>query len=345
MEHTTPPFTSLADLASARLGGRVVAANDEFFAPKSNLLKPEPAVFIPGKFTSRGKWMDGWETRRRRTPGHDWCVVKLGARGIIRGIDVDTSHFTGNYPSHVSVDALHVAATLMKDSHAGEGAPWTTILPKSPLRGDAHNYFEIQGLEALGPKPEARPWSYLRLNIYPDGGVARLRVYGDVVVTWDRVARGGRPVDLAEIRNGGLVLGASDMHFGAKDNIIMPGRAANMGDGWETRRRRGPGYDWAIVRLGTTGRVRRIEIDTSHFKGNYPESASVEGCLAPGANTVALAEADWHDLLPRTKLEPDRRHMFSDELQETGPVSHVRLNIYPDGGVSRLRVYGTVARP
>lgn len=357
MEHTTPPFTSLADLASARLGGRVVAANDEFFAPKSNLLKSEPAVFVPGKFTSRGKWMDGWETRRRRTPGHDWCVVKLGVRGVIRGIDVDTSHFTGNYPSHVSVDALDLTPTLTKGFDADERAPWITILPKSPLRGDAHNYLEIPTPDVRGPNPDSRDlkseardpkreaWTHIRLNIYPDGGVARLRVYGEVVVTWDRIARGGRPIDLAEIRNGGLVLGASDMHFGAKDNIIMPGRAANIGEGWETRRRRGPGYDWAIVRLGTTGRVRRIEIDTSHFKGNYPESASVEGCLAAGAHTVTLASADWHDLLPRTKLKPDHRNIFSTELRGTGPVSHVRLNIYPDGGVSRLRVYGTVARP
>ena len=344
MQHTTPPFTSLADLASARLGGRVVAANDEFFAPKSNLLKPEPAVFVPGKFTSRGKWMDGWETRRRRSPGHDWCVVKLGARGVIRGIDVDTSHFTGNYPSHVSIDALDIAPALSNDVYGGEGGPWITILPKSPLRGDAHNYFEIPRLEARSPGRDTGAWTHLRLNIHPDGGVARLRAHGDVVVDWNRVARARQPIDLAEIRNGGLVLGASDMHFGAKDNIIMPGRAPNMGDGWETRRRRGPGYDWAIVRLGTTGSLRRIEIDTNHFKGNYPESASVEACLAPGATAVALASAEWHEMLPRAKLKPDHRHLFSKELRPMGPVSHVRLNIYPDGGVSRLRVYGTAAR-
>ena len=345
MEHTTPPFTSLADLASARMGGRVVAANDEFFAPKSNLLKPEPAIFIPGRFTSRGKWMDGWETRRRRSPGHDWCVVALGARGVVRGIDVDTSHFTGNYPSHASIDALDIPATsLTKDVYAGAGGPWITILPKSPLRGDAHNFFETPRPEVRSPRPETGAWTHLRLNIYPDGGVARLRVHGDVVVDWNRLARTGRLLDLAGIRNGGLVLGASDMHFGAKDNIIMPGRAENMGDGWETRRRRGPGYDWAIIRLGASGHVQRIEIDTNHFKGNYPESASVEGCLAPGATAVALASADWHELLPRTKLKPHQRHLFSKELRYTGPVSHVRLNIYPDGGISRLRVYGTVAR-
>lgn len=346
-DHSTPSFTSLADLASARVGGRAIAANDDFFAPKSNLVKPEPAVFIPGRFTPRGKWMDGWESRRRRTPGHDWCVVKLGMRGRIRGVDVDTSHFTGNYPSHCSIDALDLSPTLTKARYAGEAGPWTTILPESPLRGDSQNYFVIGGTgdRGLGTAVPG-PWTHVRLNIYPDGGVARLRVYGEVVADWDRLARGGRPVDLAEICQGGLVIGASDMHFGAKDNMIMPGRARNMGDGWETRRRRGPGYDWAIVRLGAAGLLTRVEIDTTHFKGNYPESASLEGCLASGRTLEDLAGAvsEWLEVLPRTKLKPHHRHVFSRELRRTGPVSHVRLNIFPDGGISRLRVYGTLAQ-
>jgi allantoicase len=335
MEHSTPAFTSLADLASARLGGRAVVANDEFFAPKSNLVKPQPAIFIADKFTTRGKWMDGWESRRRRTPGHDWCVIRLGARGRIRGVDVDTSFFTGNYPSHCSVDALDISTAPAKGHYAGDGGPWIPILPKSALRGDTHNYFEI-----LRSEPA---WTYVRLNIYPDGGVARLRVYGDVVVDWQRVVRTKRPVDLAEIRNGGLVLGASDMHFGAKDNMIMPGRARNMGDGWETRRRRGPGYDWAIVRLGASGSVQRVEIDTNHFKGNYPDAAAIEGLLAPGASIGTLASLEWTEILPPTKLKPHYRHVFSRELRRAGPVSHVRLNIFPDGGVSRLRVHGIPA--
>jgi allantoicase len=348
MPNSTPRFTSLADLASARLGARVLGANDEFFAPKSNLLNPEPPVFVPGKFTTRGKWMDGWETRLRRTPGHDWCVIKLGVRGVVSGVDVDTSFFTGNYPSHCSIDALDVSVTLTKDTYAGAGGPWVTILPKSALSGNAHNFFEILGspitnarAPGLEPPPPRPAWTHLRLNIYPDGGVARLRVHGDAVIDWTHAGR--RITDLAEIRNGGLVLGASDMHFGAKDNMIMPGRAKNMGDGWETRRRRGPGHDWAIVRLGTTGQVKRIEIDTNHFKGNYPDSASVEGCLAPDATLDELAAARWQELLPQRKLEPDFRHVFSKELRPTGDVSHVRLNIYPDGGISRLRIYGTVA--
>jgi allantoicase len=319
---STPPFTSLADLASARVGGRATATNDEFFAPKSNLVKPEAAIFIPGKFTARGKWMDGWESRRRRTPGHDWCVVALGIRGIVRGVNVDTSHFTGNFPSHCSIDA--------KDA----SGPWTSILPKSELRGNSANLFAITS---------DRAWTDVRLNIFPDGGVARLRVYGEAEIDWARIRRTGRALDLASILNGGLVLGANDMHFGAKDNLIMPGRAKNMGDGWETRRRRGPGFDWVILRLGAPGLVKRVEIDTNHFKGNYPESASIEGCLAPGAALDALATASWIELLPRTTLRASHRHFFAKELRRGGALSHVRLNIFPDGGVSRLRIHGTVA--
>jgi allantoicase len=334
MADTTPAFVALADLASARVGGQALAANDDFFAPKANLLKPEPAIFIPGKFTTRGKWMDGWESRRRRTPGHDWCVVALGMRGVVRGVNVDTSHFTGNFPSHCSIEGLDVNGPLQRSFIAREGEPWVTLLPKAALRGNNDNFFPIDS---------EQPWTHLRLNIFPDGGVARLRVYGGVAVDWPHIARGRRAIDLASIKNGGLVVGASDMHFGARDNLIMPGRAANMGDGWETKRRRGPGYDWAIVKLGTAGLVSRIEIDTNHFKGNFPESASIDGCLAPDSSLASLGSAAWLEILPRTPLRAHHRHHFAKELSAVGPVSHVRLNIYPDGGVSRLRIYGTVA--
>lgn len=341
-DHSTPGFVDLADLASARVGGRAVAANDEFFAPKSNLVKPAPAVFIPGKFTTRGKWMDGWETRRRRTPGHDWCVIALGMRGRVRGVNVDTSHFTGNFPSHCSIDLLDADGPVPRAIYATERRPWRLLLSRRELRGNDDNGFAVE---------DRPPCTHVRLNIFPDGGVARVRVYGEVEVDWARIAASKRAVDLASIRNGGLVLGASDMHFGAKDNMIMPGRAANMGDGWETRRRRGPAVDpvtglradWAVIRLGAPGIVRRLEIDTSYFKGNYPESASIEGCLRPAASLEELAGATWIPILPQTMLGPSRRHFYEDDVVPAGPVSHVRLNIFPDGGISRLRVYGTLA--
>jgi len=335
-DHSIPEFTGLAELASVRVGGKAILANDDFFAPRANLLKVEPAIFIPGKFTARGKWMDGWESRRRRTPGHDWCVVALGMRGVVRGVDVDTSFFTGNFPSHCSIDALDTTRVVGPALGGTEGPPWTSLLPKAPLSGNSHNFFRVTA--GIG-----EPWTHLRLNIFPDGGVARLRVYGEVAVDWAARAERTAAVDLAAIGNGGLVLGASDMHFGAKDNMIMPGRAKNMGDGWETRRRRGPGHDWAIVKLGATGVLTRVEIDTNHFKGNYPDTASIEGCLAPGAGLADLDAASWQEVLPQTKLQAHHRHFFSRELRPAGPVSHVRLNIFPDGGVSRLRVYGTIA--
>ena len=364
-DHSIADFTHSADLASARVGGRAIATNDDFFATMTNLVKPDPAVFVPGKYSARGKWMDGWESRRQRTPGHDWCVVRLGMRGIVDGVDVDTSFFTGNFPSHCSLEAIDTTPgaagrdgetpTAQPPGSSARGAPslldppprgapwlppsggatgWFPLLPKSPLAGNTHNLFAIA---AAG-----QPCTHVRLNIFPDGGVARLRVYGRVVIDWDRVRRAGRAVDLASIKNGGLVLGASDMHFGAKDNMIMPGRAANMGDGWETRRRRGPGHDWAIVRLGTPGEISRLEIDTNHFKGNFPDRASIEACLAPDATLGGLASAHWSELLPPTPLRAHRRHFFSSTLARLGPVSHLRLNIFPDGGVSRLRVHGTV---
>jgi allantoicase len=332
---TGQEFINLADLASARVGGRAIATNDDFFAPKSNLVKPEPAVFIPGKYTARGKWMDGWESRRRRVPGNDWCIVQLGMRGVVHGVNVDTSHFTGNYPSHCSIEAVDMTASLKPASYALNGPPWTTILEKTALRGNGDNLFQIS---------DRRPWTHLRLSIYPDGGVARLRVFGEVAVDWSRVAPGNKAVDLALITNGGLFLGASDLHYGTRGALIMPGRAANMGDGWETRRRRGPGHDWAIVRLGAPGSISKIEIDTNHFKGNYPDRASLEGVFAPKVIMENLAGMTWATILPETKMSANKRHFFSGrQLQASGPFSHVRLNMFPDGGISRLRVYGSLA--
>jgi allantoicase len=321
-EHSSPSFTALVDLASSRVGGRAIAANDDFFAPKANLIKAEAPVFIPGKYTSRGKWMDGWESRRRRTPGHDWCIVKLGMRGIVRGVNVSTRFFTGNFPTHCSIEAADVTGTLASALYDADGPPWSPLLPHTALAGDSDNFLATDG---------GRPATHLRLRIFPDGGVARLRAYGDVVVDWARVARGGRPVDLAAVEHGGLVIDASDRHYGNPANMLMPGRAANMGDGWETKRRRGPGYDWAIVRLGAPGVIEKVEIDTNHFKGNYPDRASLEGQLGDGT---------WTALLPETKLRAHHRHIFGKELRRTGAVSHVRLNIFPDGGISRLRVHG-----
>lgn len=325
-----PP--GLVDLASARLGGRVLLANDEFFGPKESLLKPEPPVFIEGKYTDRGKWMDGWETRRRREPGHDWCILRLGVPGVLRRIVVDTAHFRGNHPEACSLEACEVRGDPGAEELASLDG-WREVVPLTSLRGDARNEVAVR---------DRGRCTHLRLNIHPDGGVARLRAYGEARPDWDALRAPGEPVDLAAAEHGGSVLACSDAFFGRPLNLIMPGPAANMGDGWETRRRRGPGHDWVILRLGHRGRIRRVEVDTSHFKGNYPESCRLEGCDAPDLplSDPPGDETAWRDILPRTKLGPDARHLFEEELASVGPVTHVRFHIYPDGGVARLRLYG-----
>lgn len=329
-------FTELVDLASERLGAAVLSANDDFFAPKENLLKPSQPIFIEGKYTDLGKWMDGWESRRRRTPGFDWCVIRLGLAGRIRGIVVDTSHFKGNYPEHCSLEACAFDANVTVEQLTDPSTVWTEILPHSKLEGDSLNPFSIA---------DERRYTHLRFKIYPDGGVARLRVYGEVVPDWERLTRRGGEIDLAAIEHGGLVLSCSDMFFGHRHNLIMPGRALDMSDGWETKRRRGPGHDWTIIRLGRRGRLRRVEVDTAHFKGNFPESCSLEGSdTADEAfnDPDAAGSLVWTELLPRTRLQAHTRHFFEDEIEDAGALTHVRFNIYPDGGVSRLRLYGMI---
>jgi len=331
-------FTDLIDLAAERLGGAVLWANDEFFAPKEALLRASAAEWREGEYTDRGKWMDGWETRRRRTPGggHDWCVVRLGLPGAIHGVVVDTSFFRGNYPESCAIEAATVSGTPTPEELADESrTQWTGILPKSPLKGDTKNEFEIRGA------PSA---THLRFSIYPDGGVARLRVHGEP--TFDRTRfRSASEVDLAAIENGGLVISCSDMFFGHRHNLILPGRSTHMGDGWETRRRRGPGHDWTIVRLAARGMIHRAEIDTDHFKGNAPGSAMLETIDAGkggAAKSTDEPEGDWRTLLPQSPLQPHTRHRF-DDLAHNGPATHARLSIYPDGGIARLRLFGTLA--
>jgi allantoicase len=329
-------FTELIDLASEKLGGAVLLANDDFFAPKENLLKPTAPVFIEGKYTDRGKWMDGWESRRRRTPGFDWCILRLGLPGIVRGVVVDTSFFRGNFPEHCSVEVATIHGLPTESELLDSAVKWVPVLPKLPLAGDSLNPFAIDYNERV---------THLRFSIYPDGGVARLRVYGEVIPDWERLKRSGGYLDLAAVENGGLVLSCSDMFFGHRHNMIMPGRAANMSDGWETKRRRGPGHDWAIIKLGSPGQILHVEVDTSHFKGNFPESCSLEAfnALSVDAENLARLSVPWKIVMDRTKLQAHTRHHFDEELHEVGVVSHLRFNIFPDGGVSRLRVYGSVA--
>jgi allantoicase len=328
-------FTELIDLAAERLGGAVLYANDEFFAPKENLLKASAPVFLEGEYTERGKWMDGWESQRRRTPGFDWCIIRLGLPGIIRGVVVETSFFKGNYPEQCSIEACTMDGHPDVEELIDESIEWTEILPQSQLQGDSQNPFAISSDERF---------THLRFKIYPDGGVARLRVYGEVVPNWKRPGVKDNEIDLAAAENGGLVLACSDMFFGHRHNLIMPGRAVNMSDGWETKRRRGTGHDWVVIKLAAAGVIRRVEVDTSYFKGNFPESCSLEAVSAASMATDDLINPSmsWKQILTRTKLQAHTRHFFAEELQEAGAVTHVRFNIFPDGGVSRLRIFGNI---
>ena len=323
-------FTHLPDLAAERLGGAVLAANDEFFAPKEAMLKPSKPEWREGLYTERGKWMDGWETRRRRDPGYDWAIVRLGLAGIVRGVVIDTSFFTGNYPEQASIDGCALPGTPSTELLVGPDVEWFSLLSPSNLAGNSANMLEVIS---------DRRVTHLRLNIFPDGGVARFRVHGDVVPD-PRVFAPGREVDVAAIENGGRVIACSDMHYGNPQNLLMPGRSTHMGDGWETKRRRGPGHDWTIVRLARRATIERIELDTDHYKGNAPGRAMIELADVPEPDSFDAASAEWREIILEQSVEPHARHRFED--LEPATATHLRLNIYPDGGVARLRVFGRV---
>ena len=311
-------FEVYPDLAARSHGGSVVAANDETFAEKENLIKATDAAFAASTFGNKGQVMDGWETRRRRAPGHDWAIIRLGVPGVIRGIVVDTAFFTGNYPPEASVDAACLDTLVTPDPAELNDVEWIEIVPRSPLQGDATQAFDVAS--------ETR-FSHVRLNIFPDGGVARLRVHGEPIGDPRWVA--GVPFDLAAMEHGGRVTDASNRFYAAPDNVLMPGPARVMGEGWETARRRDDGNDWLEVALATEGNVRRLELDTSCFIGNAPGWARVTGRAGDG---------DWVELLARTPMRKDSVHRFV--LDVSVAVDTLRLDIYPDGGLARLRAHG-----
>lgn len=325
-----PVFTRChTNLADPRLGAEALSCSDDFFAPMQRMLSHTPPVFIPEKYDEHGKWMDGWESRRKRSAGYDWCVVKLARTGTIEGVDIDTAHFTGNFPPAASVEACY-SETVPDGS-----TEWTEIIAPASLLGDSHHYLAVDS---------PRAFTHVRLNIHPDGGVARLRVYGSPRADWHGLEKGAL-VNLAAIENGAYAVAANDQHFGHVSNLLMPGRGENMGNGWETRRRREPGNDWCIIALAHPGVVRKVIVDTAFFKGNYPDRCSIQAALVTsGTDRSTITQAMfWKELLPSQKLERCREHFFEAEVCDLGVVSHVRLNIFPDGGVSRLRILGVIS--
>ncbi|MFI2029764.1 allantoicase [Streptomyces buecherae] len=333
------PFAALVDLADRRLGGGVIAANDEFFAERENLLLPGPSVFDPRAFGHKGKVMDGWETRRRRgvdadhpfpaDGDHDWALIRLGAPGVVHGVIVDTAHFRGNYPQRVSVEAAAVPGTPSAWDLLSDAVRWEPLVPPTPVRGHAANGFAVDA---------ERRFTHLRLCQYPDGGIARLRVHGTVVPDPEWLGLLGT-FDLASVVHGGAVEDASDRFYSPPTNIIRPDLARQMDDGWETRRRRERGgHDWVRFRLAGHGEIRALEIDTAYLKGNAAGWAAVYGCDATAADPADAAS--WYEILPRTALRPDSPHRF--RLAAPATATHLRLDVFPDGGIARLRAHGAL---
>ncbi len=315
----------LVDLAAARVGGKVLAANDEFFAEKENLIADADPVWDPDRFTDRGKWMDGWETRRRRQPGEDWAILRLGIPGLVRRVVVDTSFFTGNYP-----ESCELAAAVL-DRDPDEATVWSDAVPRTPLAGNTRIPIDLA-------QPTAA--THLRFVIHPDGGVARLRVFGEPMPG----SLDGSLVDLAALATGARAVDCSNRHYSSPNRMLVDGPALGMWDGWETRRRRGPGNDWAVVRLAGRGTLERLEVDTTHFKGNAPGSCAVFAIDAPGVGVPDPAHPAWSPLLDHTPLTPDTVHRF-DALASDAPATHLRLDIHPDGGVARFRAWGRSTEP
>jgi allantoicase len=317
----------MTDLASRWLGGSVVAASDESFGEKENLLNPAPAAFDPGHYGNRGEIVDGWETRRRREPGHDWAIVRLGAPGVITSVDIDTSFFTGNFPQTASIEACGCEGYPSPEELTGSATAWEQIVPVSKLTGDSHNVFTVT---------DTRRFTHVRLSAYPDGGIARLRVLGQVVP--DPRELDGLTVDLASQEHGGIVAESSDDFYTSARQLNRPDRARTMGEGWETQRRRGPGHDSVLFRLAFAGVVRRIVVDTAHFKYNASACVALYGCAedpCPPNDSPA-----WVTLLGRTRLQPDTRHVLAAVSAQ--PVSTARLDAFPDGGLSRVRLLGSI---
>ncbi len=321
-------LTHLTNLADARIGATIIDCSDEFFAEAKRMLNADAPIFVEDKFDDHGKWMDGWETRRKRHTGYDWCIVKLGVAGKISGLDIDTTFFTGNYPASAALEACYAPDGQL------DQVEWHSLLPNSVLGSSQHHIFEIASDQVF---------THIRLNIFPDGGVARLRVYGEVQI---QLKDSEQTLDLLALENGGRVIAFSDAHYGHPRNLINPGRGINMGDGWETKRRRAPGFDWCVLALGQAGAIEKIEIDTAHFKGNFPAQVSIQAVYVQDATDPQLIPQSmfWPFLLEAQDMQMDHVHSYINEVLAHEKISHIRVNMIPDGGISRIRLWGKVTR-
>ena len=317
---------SLIDLANPLLGSKIIFKTDDFFASASRILNPIPPVFKEGLFDKNGKWMDGWETRRKRTKGHDYLIIKLGKPGSINKIDFDTSHFNGNHPSMVSLEGCNSRSDKIK------GFKWKKIVGKIKTKANKHHFVNIKSHSIF---------THVKLNIFPDGGIARLRLYGAISQKNNKITN--KKINLASILNGASVVACNNEHFGSTENLLAPGKGKNMGDGWETRRRRGGGFDWVILKTVKGKEIKNIEISTHHFKGNYPNSCSVQGTFLSkktGNKRIIQYSNKWKFLLNKSNLSANKSHKFKNRLMKSSKINYVKINIFPDGGISRFRMFG-----
>ena len=324
---TNNSMQGLVNLASPKMGTKILAFSDDFFGEVTRMLNDKDPIFIEDKYDNHGKWMDGWESKRRRDGGNDWAILKLGSAGIISKIEIDTSYFTGNFPPFFSLEGIYSETEPNKDSN------WKSLIAKTNLVGDCKNNFELNLKEKF---------NFVRLQIFPDGGVARIRLFGEVKYNWDRF-NNEEIIELSSLRLGGSILAYNNAHYGDVSALLSEGRGKTMGDGWETRRRREPGNDWIIIKLAQKGNIEKIEIDTAHFKGNYPDRASIQTIsIDRNITTKDLIQSsvNWDVILNETKLTADNIHEYEINSNSKAEATHIRLNIYPDGGVSRLRIFG-----
>jgi len=324
---TNNSIQSLVNLASPKMGTKILAFSDDFFGEVTRMLNDKDPIFIEDKYDNHGKWMDGWESKRRRDGGNDWAILKLGSAGIISKIEIDTSYFTGNFPPFFSLEGIYSETEPNKDSN------WKSLIAKTNLVGDCKNNFELNLKEKF---------NFVRLQIFPDGGVARIRLFGEVKYNWDRF-NNEEIIELSSLKLGGSILAYNNAHYGDVSALLSEGRGKTMGDGWETRRRREPGNDWIIIKLAQKGIIEKIEIDTAHFKGNYPDRASIQAIsIDKNITTKDLIQSseNWDVILDETKLTADNIHEYEINSNSKAEATHIRLNIYPDGGVSRLRIFG-----
>jgi allantoicase len=324
---TNNSMQGLVNLASPKMGTKILAFSDDFFGEVTRMLNDKDPIFIEDKYDNHGKWMDGWESKRRRDGGNDWAILKLGSAGIISKIEIDTSYFTGNFPPFFSLEGIYSETEPNKDSN------WKSLIAKTNLVGDCKNNFELNLKEKF---------NFVRLQIFPDGGVARIRLFGEVKYNWDRF-NNEEIIELSSLKLGGSILAYNNAHYGDVSALLSKGRGKTMGDGWETRRRREPGNDWIIIKLAQKGIIEKIEIDTAHFKGNYPDRASIQAIsIDKNITTKDLIQSseNWDVILDETKLTADNIHEYEINSNSKAEATHIRLNIYPDGGVSRLRIFG-----